>query len=53
MDVIVDEFTVKVYKDRIEWLNKDGQLHRIHGPAVEYLNGDKEWWIKGEKLTET
>jgi hypothetical protein len=22
-------------------------LHRLDGPAVEYTNGDKEWWVDG------
>ena len=24
-------------------------LHREDGPAVEWLNGDKEWWIDGKR----
>ena len=28
-----------------EWHNEKGQLHREDGPAVEWINGDKEWWI--------
>lgn len=24
--------------------------HREDGPAVEYSNGNKEWWYMGEKL---
>lgn len=27
---------------------KDGLLHREDGPAVEYTNGTKQWWINGE-----
>ena len=26
----------------------DGKLHRIDGPAVERLNGDREWYINGK-----
>ncbi len=26
----------------------EGKLHREDGPAIESLNGDKEWWINGE-----
>ena len=29
-------------------LNKDGKLHREDGPAVEYADGYKAWWISGE-----
>ena len=32
------------------WRRK-GKLHREDGPAVEYANGTKEWWINDEKLT--
>ena len=31
---------------------KDGLLHRTDGPAVEYPNGSKEWWVNGVKLSE-
>ena len=30
-----------------EWLNSKGQYHRIDGPAIEYINGSKEWWMNG------
>ena len=32
----------------IEYTNELGQLHREDGPAVEYNNGKKEWWINGK-----
>lgn len=25
----------------------DGKFHRTDGPAIEYTNGDREWYIKG------
>lgn len=31
------------------WYNKDGKLHRENGPAIEYPNGDKEWYKDGKK----
>lgn len=30
----------------------DGQLHRLDGPAVEYADGSKEWYINHKKCTE-
>jgi len=27
----------------------NGVLHRLDGPAVEHLNGKKEYWIFGER----
>ena len=30
----------------------DGKLHRTNGPAIEYADGSKKWWIDGKQLTE-
>jgi hypothetical protein len=27
------------------WRNDNGQLHKEGGPAIEYANGDKHWYI--------
>ena len=42
-------YTVKVDSngDRF-WHNEKNQLHREDGPAVEYTNGYKSWWINGK-----
>ena len=43
--------TYKVIVDgdkTIRWYNDKGQLHRLNGPAIEYADGDKEWWVKGK-----
>jgi hypothetical protein len=29
--------------------NKNGKLHCLDGPAIEYSNGDKEWYQNGKK----
>lgn len=29
------------------WRNEKGKWHREDGPAIEYTNGDKEWFIDG------
>jgi hypothetical protein len=29
------------------WRNKDGELHRIDGPAVEYIEGSNQWYQNG------
>ena len=34
------------------WYNADGQLHRLDGPAVEWANGYKEWYLYGKELSE-
>ena len=36
----------------IEYLNEKGHLHREDGPAYEYKNGYKEWWINGKRHRE-
>jgi len=33
---------------RTEYYNKDGQRHRENGPAVEYANGYKAWYLNGK-----
>jgi hypothetical protein len=40
------------YSNRIEYHNKQGQLHREDGPAVEWKSGIKEWYINGERHRE-
>ncbi len=42
------EYIVRVHRDRTEWFNKDGDRHRIGGPAVEWTDGSKEWWLNGK-----
>jgi hypothetical protein len=44
----MEEYIVRVYDNRTEWFNKDGDRHRIDGPAIEYANGYKAWWINGK-----
>jgi len=31
-----------------EYRNVQGELHREDGPAVEYNDGTKEWWLNGQ-----
>ena len=31
------------------WL-LNGKLHREDGPAIEYANGTKEWYVDGKKI---
>jgi hypothetical protein len=30
------------------WHLNDGKLHHENAPAVEWVNGDEEWWLHGE-----
>jgi hypothetical protein len=32
-----------------EWRNSEGQLHRLGGPAREWVNDSCEWWVNGQR----
>jgi hypothetical protein len=36
------------FENRIEWYTETGILHREDGPAVEWINGTKEWYQMGQ-----
>ena len=38
----------KVLNNKIEYRNKLRQLHRLDGPAVEWNDGEKWWYINGK-----
>jgi hypothetical protein len=40
----MQEYTVKVFKNRTEWFNLQGQLQR-----VEYIDGSKYWYENGKR----
>ena len=43
-----EESTLTINKNGDKfWRNKEGKLHRIDGPAVEYGNGAKHWYQNG------
>jgi hypothetical protein len=44
MNPIINEFGTK------KWFNDKGELHRVDGPAVEYPEGSKSWYIHGEYI---
>lgn len=46
------EYTVEVYEDGSKVWRLDGKLHREDGPAIEYADGRKSWWLHSQKLTE-
>jgi hypothetical protein len=39
--------TKRQINNRIEYSNEKGLLHRLDGPAREFLDGDKYWYING------
>ena len=38
----------KSFYDCTSWYNDVEQLHREDGPAIEYADGSKSWWINGK-----
>lgn len=36
----------KELRGGIAWYNKKDQLHRLDGPAVEYTDGSKVWYVE-------
>ena len=46
-------YTVEVTKDSTSWY-KEGTFsrHMEDGPAIEYANGDKEWYKEGKRHRE-
>jgi hypothetical protein len=34
------------------WYNSQGQLHRKDGPACEYSNGTRAWWVADQRHRE-
>ena len=44
------KYIVEVFKDKTEWYDfESGELHRLDGPAVEYADGGKFYWINGKR----
>jgi len=41
----------KEYSDWVEYRNKEGQLHREDGPAREYDDGTKSWYLNDNRYS--
>ncbi len=39
----------KIDKDGNKRWYKNGRLHRVNGPAIEYTNGTKHWYQHGKR----
>jgi hypothetical protein len=46
------EYTVKVEPNGDKFWRLKGKLHCEHGPAVEWADGSKYWYLNDEELTE-
>ena len=42
----------RIFDSRIEFRDDKGRCHRLDGPAIEWTNGDKEWWRDGKRHRE-
>jgi hypothetical protein len=45
------EYTVKVWDDSAEWY-LNGKLHKDNGPAIEWKDGRKQWFLEGMEYSE-
>lgn len=45
------DFTGVVEIEKIKYWLVDKRLHRIDGPALETINGYKEYWVYGKRVT--
>ena len=41
-----------INKDNNIYWFKNGKNHREDGPAMEYVNGSKWWWLNNEEYSE-
>ena len=41
-------YKVEVTETVTKWHNESNELHRENGPAIEWANGRKEYYINGE-----
>ena len=40
---------IQKYSDHIRYLNDQNQWHRTDGPAFEWIDGVKEWFLNGRR----
>lgn len=49
MSTLENNHTIWQLEDgQISYYNEHNDLHREDGPAIEYTNGDKEWYLNGK-----
>ena len=34
----------------VRWFNADNEYHRVDGPAIEYPDGSKKWYLNGKEV---
>jgi hypothetical protein len=35
------------FGNRTEWRNEHGQIHRLDGPAIIWMDDLQYWWVNG------
>ena len=48
MDIL--KYDIETDEDGTKYYYQHGELHRDDGPAIEYANGYKEWWLNDVKV---
>ena len=48
VELLTLTLTVNQHGTRI-YSNSQGLRHRVHGPAIEYVNGAKYWYLNGQR----
>ncbi len=43
LTLTVDQWGTRRYR------NSQDELHRQHGPAVEWVDGTRRWWLNGQR----
>ncbi len=46
------EYTVIIDTDGNKYWFLDNKLHREYGPAIEFITGEKEWYLNDKLLTQ-
>ena len=47
------KYEVEVTEDYTIWRDpKTKKCHRLDGPAIEYSNGEKYWYVEGKEYSE-
>ena len=47
---MIQEYKVIIDEDGNKLWHQNDKLHRLDGPAVEYSNGNVEYWINGKNV---
>ena len=43
---------IEIHKYHLVWVSETDLRHREDGPAVEWSNGTKSWWVDGKRHRE-